>query len=103
MGEFMSYAIYERAASELFDSTYGGLADRDRIKVVQLFDRLLAKGHSIHVDELRRLCRDVGYDDATADHIGLLYDDLYLIRRQLENPHTIDYWLSERIDQVING
>jgi len=86
----------------LFQSTYGGLADRDRIKVVQLFDRLLKKGHSIHVDDLRRLCRNTGYSEETAYDIGLLYDDLYLIR-QLDNPHTIDYWLPGRIEQIISG
>ena len=99
----MSYAIFQRAASALFHSTYGGLADRDRIKVVQLFDRLLAKGHSIHVDELRRLCRDAGYNESTADDIALLYDDLRLIRGELNSSGTIDYWPAERIEQIISG
>ena len=96
----MSYAIYERATRELFGATYGKLEDRDRIKVVQLFDRLLAAGHSIHVDELRRLCTQMGYAQPTADDIGLLYDDLCLIRHDLEDPCTVDYWPPERIAKI---
>jgi hypothetical protein len=98
----MSYTIYKRAVGKLL-SKYGVIGDQDRIKVVQLFDRLLAKDHSIHVDDLRRLCRDVGYDDATANQVGSLYDDLYLIRRHLENSHTLDYWPADQIDEIING
>jgi len=97
----MSHAVYERAAEALFHTTYGGLADRDRIKVVQLFDRLLAAGYSVHSDELRVMCRDAGYDQPTADDIGLLFDDLCLIRRELENPSTINYWSPERMEQII--
>lgn len=97
----MSEKIYKRAVGELFDSTHGGLADRDRIKVVQLFDKLLARGYSIHIDDLRRLCRNAGYEDWAADHIGQLYDALYLVRRELEDPTTIDYWPTEIIETII--
>ena len=86
----------------MFRTTRGGFADRDRIKVVQLFDRLLAAGHSVHVDELRAMCRDVGYDQPTADDIGHLFDDLCLIRCELNDPSTIDYWPPERIKRIIS-
>jgi hypothetical protein len=96
----MSEAIYGRAVTELFQRTYGRLEDRDRIKVVQLFDRLLERGHARHVDDLRRLCRDAGYDESSADDIGHLYDTLCLIRHELENPSTIDYWPPELMQQI---
>ncbi len=99
----MSEMIYQEAVKELFSNTYGGLADRDRIKVVQLFDKLLAKGIQIHVDDLRRICRDAGNADYAADGIGRLYDDLVLIRNELENPQTLDYWPAETIDRIIDS
>ena len=98
----MSHAIYKRAVKALLE-TYGTPDDRDWIKVVQLFDRLLTKGHSIHVNDLRQLCKDAGYDGFTSDDIGRHYDILRLIRKELENSSTIDYWQPERIDQIING
>jgi hypothetical protein len=82
----MTQAIYSRAMSELFQRTCGRLEDRDQIKVVQLFDKLLAAGRSIHIDELRRLCRDTGYDEWIGDQIGHLYDTLCLIRHEIEKP-----------------
>lgn len=97
----MSEAIYSRAVRELFQHTYGRLEDRDRIKVVQLFDRLLADANSIHVDDLRRLCKDAGYSESTADEIGQLYDDLCLIRSELEDPRTLDHWRPEIIAEII--
>lgn len=99
----MSREIYSRAVHELFQCTCGRFEDRDRIKVVQLFDRLLKRDHSIHVDDLHRLCREAGYDKQTADNIGHLYDALYLIRHELEDPRTIDYWPPETIERMING
>jgi hypothetical protein len=99
----MSEPIYRRAVHELVPRTYGRLEDRDRIKVVQLFDRLLGQGYSIHVDDLRRLCRDAHYQQWVADDIGRLYDTLCLIRHELEDPRTIDYWPPETIERVING
>jgi len=96
----MSEAIYGRAVHELFRCTRGGLADRDQIKVLQLFDRLLEAGHSIHVDDLRRLCKEIGYGEFTSDHIGQLYDTLCLIRHELDDPSTIDYWPPELMQQV---
>jgi hypothetical protein len=102
-GGLMCYEIYERASRELFPRTYRKLEDRDRIKVAQLFDKLLAKGHWIHVDELADLCTQAGYDETTAKDIGRLYDDLCLIRRELEDPDTIEYWPPERIEQIIGG
>ena len=98
----MCDSIYRRAVTELFPRTYGGLADRDRVKVVQLFDRLRARGFRIHVDDLRRICRQVGYGEDTADEIGRLYDDLALIREELENSQTLDYWPPEKIERVIS-
>jgi hypothetical protein len=99
----MCDAIYRRAMSELFPRTYGGLPDRDRMKVVQLLDRLIARGLHIHVDDLRRMCREVGYAEYAADDIGRIYDDLILIREELENPQTLDYWPPERIERIIDG
>jgi len=75
----MSEFVYQRAVDALI-KTYGEIADRDRIKVVQLFDLLLDRGHSIHVDDLRRICKNAGYSQETADEIGTLYDDLDLVR-----------------------
>jgi hypothetical protein len=98
----MCDAIYRRAVTELFPRTYGGVADRDRIKVVQLFDRLRARGFYIHVDGLRRICKQAGYGGDTADEIGRIYDDLVLIREELENPQTLDYWPPERIERIIS-
>lgn len=88
----MSHEVYARATHALFQNTYGRLEDRDQIKVVQLFDKLLKAGHLTHVDDLRRLCRDAGYDSGTADDIGHLYDTLRLIRLELEKPGAFDYW-----------
>jgi len=99
----MSESIYARAVKELFDATYGTLADRDRIKVAQLFDRLLDQDIRMHVDDLRRLCRQAGYDEHIADDIGLIYDDLVLYRDELESPNTIDYWPTQRMQQIISG
>jgi len=97
----MSEFVYQRAVDALI-KTYGEIADRDRIKVVQLFDLLLDRGHSIHVDDLRRICKNAGYSQETADEIGTLYDDLDLVRK-LKNPDTIDYWPPKRIDQIVNS
>jgi hypothetical protein len=97
----MSEAIYSRAVRELFQHTYGRLEDRDRIKVVQLFDKLLKESHSIHVDDLRRLCKDTGYADWMADDIGQLYDTLCLIRHELEDPRTIDCWPIKIMDGIL--
>ena len=94
---------YRRGVTELFAKTYGGLADRDRIKVVQLLDRLIARGLHIHVDDLRRICREVGYAEYAADDIGRIYDDLVLVREELENPLTLDYWPPERIERIVGG
>jgi hypothetical protein len=99
----MCDVIYRRAVEELFRDTYGRLEDRDRIKVVQLFDRLWARGFRIHVDDLRRICRQAGYREDTADEIGRLYDDLVLIREELENPQTLDCWPPERIERVVSA
>jgi hypothetical protein len=99
----MCDAIYRRVVKELFQDTYGGLADRDRIKVVQLFDKLLAKGLLIHVDDLRRICRQAGYAEYAADGIGRIYDDLVLIREELEDPQTLDCWPPERVERFISG
>jgi hypothetical protein len=99
----MCEAIYRRAVKELWQSTYGGLADRDRIKVVQLFDKLLAKGFRIHVDDLRRICNQAHYADYAADGIGRLYDDLVLIREELKSPQTLDCWPPERMERIISG
>ena len=98
----MCDAIYRRAVKELFPSTYGRLADRDRIKVVQLFDKLLAKELRIHVDDLRPICCQAGYTQDVADEIGRLYDDLVLIRGELENLKTLDHWPPERIERIIS-
>lgn len=98
----MCDAIYRRAVNELFQSTYGRLDDRDRIKVVQLFDKLLAKELWIHVDDLRRICRQAAYSQDAADEIGRLYDDLVLIRKELENPQTSDHWPPERIQRIVS-
>lgn len=98
----MCDAIYRRAVEELFQATYGRLEDRDRMKVVQLFDRLWTRGFHIHVDDLRRICRQAGYREDTADEIGRLYDDLVLIRGELESPRTLDYWPPERMERIIN-
>src|SRR3974390_2192953 len=99
----MCDAIYRRAVEELFQATYGRLEDRDRIKVAQLFDKLRARGFGVHVDDLRRICRQAGYGEDTADEIGRLYDDLVLIREELENLQTLDYWPPEKIEQVISA
>jgi hypothetical protein len=99
----MCDTIYRRAVEELIQDTYGRLEDRDRIKVVQLFDKLLARGFRVHVDDLRRTCRQAGYGKDTADEIGRLYDDLVLIREELENPQTLDYWPPEKIGRVISA
>ena len=99
----MSYEIYSRAIQALFKKTHGGLADRDRIKVVQLFDRLLSKGYSIDVNDLRGLCKDIGYDSYTTDNIGFLYDTLDLIRTELDSNKTIDYWPEAVTNNIING
>jgi hypothetical protein len=99
----MCDAIYRRAVTELFHDTYGGLADRDRIKVVQLFDRLLERGFRIHVDDLRGICREVGYDELGADGIGLIYDDLVLIREEMVSPQTLDYWPPERMKGITDN
>lgn len=99
-GDIMSQAIYSRAVRELFQTTYGKLEDRDRIKVVQLFDRLLAYGLSIHLDDLRHLCRNAGYH-ACADDIGKLYDTLYLICHELESPSATDHWRPEIMDRIL--
>jgi len=96
----MSEVIYAKAVRELFQSTYGRLEDRDQIKVVQLFDILLKQGHSVHVDDLRRLCTDAGYDESVADDIGHLYDTLHLIRLKLEDPSAINYWPPELMQQI---
>jgi len=101
-GKMMCDAIYRRAVEELWHKTYGKLEDRDRIKVVQLFDKLHTKGFRVHVDDLRRICRQAGYREDAADEIGRLYDDLVLIREELENPQTLDYWPPERIEWVIS-
>lgn len=99
----MSYDVYERAVKELIRETNGTPADRDWIKVVQLFDRLLDRGHSIHKDTLSQLCRQVGFDDFASDYIGLHYDILGLIRKELDNSDTPDYWRAERIERIISG
>lgn len=99
----MSYAIYERAAKELFRETNGTPENRDWIKVVQLFDRLLDKDHSIHVDTLRQLCQHVGYDEFASDNIARHYDILRLIRKELDNSDTPNYWRAERVGQIISG
>lgn len=98
----MCDAIYRRAVEELFHDTYSGLADRDRIKVTQLFDRLLERAFRIHVDNLRRICREAGYDEYAADRIGLIYDDLVLIKEELVSPQTLDYWPPERMERIID-
>lgn len=97
----MSEAIYRTAVHELFQRTYGKLEGRDEIKVVQLFDRLLTAGHSLHVDELRHTCTDAGYDESTADHIGHLYDTLCLIRRDVDTDNAIDYWPPEQMQRIL--
>jgi len=96
----MSEFVYQRAVDALIGKC-GELADRDRIKVVQLFDRLLDRGHSIHVDDLRRICKDAGYSQETANEIGTLYDDLDLVRK-LKNGHTTDYWPLERLERILS-
>lgn len=97
----MSQEIYGRAVQELVQRAYNAIPGRDEIKTVQLFDRLLERGHSIHVDDLRRLCKDAGFDELTANHIGHLYDTLCLIRHELDNPNTIDYWPSEIMGRIV--
>ncbi len=99
----MSEEIYRRAIKELWERTYGTLEDRDRIKVAELFDKLLDRGHSIHVDEVRRLCKDAGYDEYVCDRIGHLYDTLILFREKLRDPRTLDHWPENVIEDIVKG
>jgi len=88
--------IYEKAVGQLVQR-YGALADRDVIAAVELFDRLLERDKNIHCDELKKLCKKVGYDDFTSGKLSQIYDfvDIY---RKYKGGKDIPRWNKAMID-----
>lgn len=95
-------AIYENAVAELFHKTYGGLADRDVIVAVELFDLLLEREKSIHPDDLKPLCKKAGFDDFTSDKLAQICDfvDVY---RKYKGGDEIQHWTEEMIDNLLRN
>ncbi len=97
-----NYCVYEKAIKELYHLTYGKF-EHDEIKAIELFDKLIDRGTKIHPDELKRLCKDVGYSEAAREEISQIYDIVKYYKEYLNKPDKNQHWTSKMIDRLYIG
>jgi hypothetical protein len=97
-----SKEIYENSVAALFHKLGGGLADRDVIVAVELFDLLLEREKSIHPDDLKPMYKKAGFDDFTSEKLAQICDfvDVY---RKYKGGHEIRHWTDEEIDSLLQN
>ena len=94
--------IHKCAIKWLFRNCAKGSMEHEEIRAIHLFDKLLAKGHSIHVDDITGFCLDAGFDEADSEQITRIYDTI----QEFHQGKTLDddlYWDEEMIQEIERG
>lgn len=92
--------IYRDAIKWLWENSFRK-TEHAEDRTVELFNKLLARHHSIHTDEVRELCRATGYDSGSADEVTMVYD--YLDQWYQSQASGNEYWTAKMIEQIENG
>ena len=90
--------IYKKAIKLLHKLTYGKF-EHDEEKAIELFDKLIDRGITIHCDTVKDICQEMGYLEPAAQEVGNIYDiiDCY---KQYKTGKLISHWTTEMIDEV---
>lgn len=89
--------VYQKAVQSLSSKVNGGLADRDVIVAIELFDRLLDRGVTIHPDDLGDICKKACLDEFAAERLPLIFD---VVEKYRKYKHGEEYprWKDVVID-----
>ncbi|MEK0337503.1 MAG: hypothetical protein QQN41_08735 [Nitrosopumilus sp.] len=93
--------IHKCAIKWLFRLVYKTDMEHEENRAIELFDKLLARGHSIQVDEITKFCVDAGFDEAISKEITKKYEIIQLYHQVKKMGDY--YWDEEMIQKIEQG